>query len=395
MENTSVGPVTSSDCTSGNDDGDDPHGRHHRGFRRWQQGRAPDDSCQAAEGASRACRRDISRGQDQEPQGIADPQDAGAQDEPRASRPRRRWGAGLWLRLPVLRTARARPDRPVPRRRRASSWPACSTSAGPGGEVGGALTDGARYLVGVDRLRRPGRARGRRRRRRDAPVPAQRPADRHGRGVPVRLAHAGAGRGHVRPRPARRPARRVGARLRRGPRRRRGRGPVHAPSISAVSQTGAHIVAVFLFLAALLLLTGATIAGVLNATRTSIRGTTRALRETSAGIGALAPRPRPERLAPGAREEPVRPPEAEDPQKLVVRATHVEAPPIDGRRDALPRPVRQRPAARHRRGPAATSTEAPPSPRPSPSAPEGAGRTPTSAGVTSAKPAPRGRRGRT
>jgi len=100
---------------------------------------------------------------------------------------------------------------------------------------------------------------------------------------------------------------------------------LYTAATSAASQAGAHIIAVFLFLAALLLLTGATIAGVLNATRSSIQGTSRALRETGAGLGALAQRP-----GAAAPLEPVRPPEPEDPQKLVVRATHVEAPPIDG-----------------------------------------------------------------
>src|SRR5436190_12226028 len=45
-----------------------------------------------------------------------------------------------------------------------------------------------------------------------------------------------------------------------------------------VGQFGAHIVAVFLFLAAVLLLTGATVAGVVKATSTQVAETTRALR---------------------------------------------------------------------------------------------------------------------
>ena len=202
-----------------------------------------------------------------------------------------------------------------------------------------------------------------------------------GAAVPVRLAHARAGGGHVRPRLARSPARRVGARLPRGPRRRRGEG-LYTAVTSAVSQTGVHIVAVFLFLAALLLLTGATIAGVLNATRTSIRGTTRALRETGAGLGALAPRPG--EVSPPAPQEPVRPPEAEDPQKLVVRATHVEAPPIDG-------PARFPDLFGNAPPPATAAAggdeapEAPPEPEPEPAEAREDAEAP---GVTRAKPAP-------
>src|SRR4051812_22714412 len=63
---------------------------------------------------------------------------------------------------------------------------------------------------------------------------------------------------------------------------------------------GAHIVAVFLFLAAVLLLTGATVAGVVRATSTQVAETTKALR----------PRPRPQ-PQPAARPAKVRPPESE------------------------------------------------------------------------------------
>src|SRR3954469_12203939 len=63
---------------------------------------------------------------------------------------------------------------------------------------------------------------------------------------------------------------------------------------------GSHIVAIFLFLAAVLLLTGATVAGVVKATHTHVAETTRALR----------PRPRPEAAA-ARKAVKVRPPEAE------------------------------------------------------------------------------------
>src|SRR3954449_1791284 len=63
---------------------------------------------------------------------------------------------------------------------------------------------------------------------------------------------------------------------------------------------GVHIVAIFLFLAAVLLLTGATVAGVVKATSTHVAETTKALR----------PKPRPARI---------RPPEPEHVEPIVTR----------------------------------------------------------------------------
>jgi DNA segregation ATPase FtsK/SpoIIIE, S-DNA-T family len=150
---------------------------------------------------------------------------------------------------------------------------------------------------------------------------------------------------------------------------------------SAVSQAGVHILAVFLFLAALLLLTGATIAGVLNATRSSLTGTSRALRETRAGFGALARRPGAPAGPPP--QEPVRPPEPVN-QELVVRATHVEAPPIDGPQrfpelfgDA-PAPPSTAAGGAPTEGPEAEAEPVPPAPDSEPEQP----------GVTKATPAP-------
>jgi S-DNA-T family DNA segregation ATPase FtsK/SpoIIIE len=74
----------------------------------------------------------------------------------------------------------------------------------------------------------------------------------------------------------------------------------------AVSDIGAHILALFLFCAALLLLTGATVAGVLRATGTQVVETTRALR----------PPPR-QRTEP----EPVLPPDLDDEEVVVRPAT--------------------------------------------------------------------------
>jgi S-DNA-T family DNA segregation ATPase FtsK/SpoIIIE len=119
---------------------------------------------------------------------------------------------------------------------------------------------------------------------------------------------------------------------------------------------------------------------VLNATRTSIRGTTRALRETGAGLGALAPRPG--EVSPPAPQEPVRPPEPEDPQKLVVRATHVEAPPIDGP-ERFPELFGNAPPPATAAAGGDESPEAPAEPEPAEAREEA-----EAPGVTRAKPAP-------
>ncbi|HEX7289866.1 MAG TPA: DNA translocase FtsK [Conexibacter sp.] len=86
------------------------------------------------------------------------------------------------------------------------------------------------------------------------------------------------------------------------------------------SDVGSHIVAVFLFLAGLLLLSGVTVASLLQ--------------RAADGAATLAPRresaPTPSARRRATRAEPVIPPEPED-ERLVVRATHVEAPSLDGR----------------------------------------------------------------
>jgi S-DNA-T family DNA segregation ATPase FtsK/SpoIIIE len=105
---------------------------------------------------------------------------------------------------------------------------------------------------------------------------------------------------------------------------------------SAFSTIGAHILAVFLFIAGVLLLTGATVSGILRATGSTLSDTTRALGRAVPARPPRVPRERPlpedEPLslppAPG-RREPVRPPEPDD-GEVVVRATHVEAPSLDG-----------------------------------------------------------------
>ena len=102
-----------------------------------------------------------------------------------------------------------------------------------------------------------------------------------------------------------------------------------------ISTLGADILAVFLFVAGLILVTGAGVAGVVRATRAGVAGTTRVIRRSTEGMGAGVPR-RPATAAARARVdaaepspsvESVLPPEP-DTSELVVRATHVEAPPI-------------------------------------------------------------------
>jgi S-DNA-T family DNA segregation ATPase FtsK/SpoIIIE len=86
-----------------------------------------------------------------------------------------------------------------------------------------------------------------------------------------------------------------------------------------VSSVGAHILAVFLFLAGLLLVSGVTIAGV-------VRAASETVVDTSRRASTRAPRSDVE--APG-RPQPLAPPEL-DTTRIVVRATHVEAPSLDG-----------------------------------------------------------------
>jgi DNA segregation ATPase FtsK/SpoIIIE, S-DNA-T family len=98
---------------------------------------------------------------------------------------------------------------------------------------------------------------------------------------------------------------------------------------TAVSTIGAHILAVFLFVAAVLLLTGASVAGILRATGSGLVDTTRALGRAVPARRASGPGPPAEDRRPEPPREPVRPPEPPD-RDVVVRATHVEAPAIDG-----------------------------------------------------------------
>jgi DNA segregation ATPase FtsK/SpoIIIE, S-DNA-T family len=101
---------------------------------------------------------------------------------------------------------------------------------------------------------------------------------------------------------------------------------LYSAAAPAVQSLGAHVIALFLFVAALLLLTGATVAGIVHALRTSVVGTGRVLRDSTAELGAALHRGEPSASVPGGG--PVTPPEPVD-RELVVKATHVEAPPLD------------------------------------------------------------------
>ncbi len=82
-------------------------------------------------------------------------------------------------------------------------------------------------------------------------------------------------------------------------------------------EIGAHILFIFLFVAGFMLLTGASIAGILRATSESVRTTTRRVKRSTAEFARIKPQPE--------RAEPPEPASIEP----VVRATHVEAPSIE------------------------------------------------------------------
>ncbi|HEY6399322.1 MAG TPA: DNA translocase FtsK [Solirubrobacteraceae bacterium] len=98
------------------------------------------------------------------------------------------------------------------------------------------------------------------------------------------------------------------------------------------STLGAHMLAVFLVLAGLILLSGATIAGIARATGSGVASTGRVLRRSTDELRAGVQRPRADaglaraEWAVSTSASPVLPPEP-DTAELVVRATHVEAPP--------------------------------------------------------------------
>ena len=107
-----------------------------------------------------------------------------------------------------------------------------------------------------------------------------------------------------------------------------------------LSMLGAHILAVFLFVAGMILVTGAGVAGTIRATGAGVAGTSRAIKRSTEELAAtVARRPITESgqaAAAFAEHESLLPPEP-DTSELVVRATHLEAPPIEF--DDEPEPV--------------------------------------------------------
>ncbi len=110
------------------------------------------------------------------------------------------------------------------------------------------------------------------------------------------------------------------------------------------STLGAHILALFLLAAGVILVTGATLAGIVRATGTRVAGTSRVLKRSTEEIAATVRRPATHaaRTRSGLGEPPdeselVLPPEF-DTAELVVRATHVEAPPIEDEATSEKRP---------------------------------------------------------
>ncbi len=105
-----------------------------------------------------------------------------------------------------------------------------------------------------------------------------------------------------------------------------------------VQDVGVDILVVFLLLAGLILLTGASLATLLRATGTGLIDTSRLVR----GVGDRRHRPAGATPARASVSEPLSPPEP-TPEQLIVRATHVEAPPRDWREeDEDPPPAEQR-----------------------------------------------------
>jgi DNA segregation ATPase FtsK/SpoIIIE, S-DNA-T family len=118
-----------------------------------------------------------------------------------------------------------------------------------------------------------------------------------------------------------------------------------------LSTLGARILSVFLFTAGLILVSGATLASLIRATGAGVAGTSRVLKRSTEELVATVGR-RPVTDSPLAgtaggltafdEPEPLVPPEP-DTAELVVRATHVEAPPIEAGEDTKDRPDHEMP----------------------------------------------------
>jgi S-DNA-T family DNA segregation ATPase FtsK/SpoIIIE len=108
---------------------------------------------------------------------------------------------------------------------------------------------------------------------------------------------------------------------------------MYAVTKTLVQQFGTDILFLFLMLAGALLLTGASLAGIVRATGEGVTATTRRVRRSTSEFAAIVTG-RPGEAPGGETKAPARdsaspgPPEVEP----VVRATHVEAPALDGER---------------------------------------------------------------
>jgi S-DNA-T family DNA segregation ATPase FtsK/SpoIIIE len=245
----------------------------------------------------------------------------------RRGKPRRRFGAGVWFRLPVLEQRDF--DLIGLALVAVGVFMACVMYLGwSGGEVGATLTRGSSYLVGrlvyavpvalgaagIVVVARP-------------LLPSGRPFGVGGAclfaSLTLALAAGTIGLGPSGARPGVFDTSFVSA-----------RGGVIGQALftaadRAVQPVGAHILAVFLFAAGLLLITGATVAGVIEAARAGLLDTGERVRASAVELSALVRRrPAGETAAGALSGGDLEPPEPAG-RELVVRATHVEAPSLD------------------------------------------------------------------
>ena len=99
---------------------------------------------------------------------------------------------------------------------------------------------------------------------------------------------------------------------------------LYAASSQLFSPLGSHIIFLFLVTGGVLLVTGASIAGVVARTRDGVSATTERVKRSTSELTAVLREPAPEPRRP-ARDGPPEPPGVEP----VVHATHVEAPALD------------------------------------------------------------------
>jgi DNA segregation ATPase FtsK/SpoIIIE, S-DNA-T family len=105
---------------------------------------------------------------------------------------------------------------------------------------------------------------------------------------------------------------------------------MYAVTHTLIQQFGTDILFLFLMAAGVMLLTGASLAGIVRATSEGVTATTRRVRQSTHEFAAVVSgkEAKPATPAPTASLDDDKPPEVEP----VVRATHVEAPALDGER---------------------------------------------------------------